>query len=154
RARARRGAGARLAGRSAGGGATGAPARALAYACPAQGARRLCLGASGRNERAQLSRAGGALATVRRARVGRRAARGAGRRSGGAAVSLGGIIDSHCHLDFEAYAGELDDVLARARAAGVVGMVTIGSGRSVASARAAVVLAEREPDIWATVGVH
>ena len=64
------------------------------------------------------------------------------------------IIDSHCHLDFEDYAGELDAVIDRARAAGVIALVTIGSGRDLASARAAVALAERFPFIWATVGVH
>lgn len=35
------------------------------------------------------------------------------------------ITDSHCHLDFPDFAGELSDVIARARAAGVTRMVTI-----------------------------
>ncbi|RMD48228.1 MAG: TatD family deoxyribonuclease [Alphaproteobacteria bacterium] len=35
------------------------------------------------------------------------------------------IVDSHCHLDFPQFAGELDAVIARARAAGVTRMVTI-----------------------------
>jgi TatD DNase family protein len=35
------------------------------------------------------------------------------------------IVDSHCHLDFADFAGELDSVVARARAAGVTRMVTI-----------------------------
>ncbi len=35
------------------------------------------------------------------------------------------IVDSHCHLDFPQLAGDLDDVIARARAAGVSRMVTI-----------------------------
>lgn len=35
------------------------------------------------------------------------------------------IVDSHCHLDFPDFAGELPDVIARARAAGVTRMVTI-----------------------------
>ena len=35
------------------------------------------------------------------------------------------IVDSHCHLDFADFAGELDAVIARARAAGVRRMVTI-----------------------------
>jgi TatD DNase family protein len=64
------------------------------------------------------------------------------------------IVDSHCHLDFEDYAAERDAVIARARAAGVVQMVTIGSGRDLTSAREAVALAERHPYLYATVGVH
>ena len=35
------------------------------------------------------------------------------------------LVDSHCHLDFENLAPDLDDVVARARAAGVTRMVTI-----------------------------
>lgn len=35
------------------------------------------------------------------------------------------IVDSHCHLDFPDFNGELPDLLARARAAGVTRMVTI-----------------------------
>jgi TatD DNase family protein len=64
------------------------------------------------------------------------------------------IVDSHCHLDFKDYEGELPDVLARARAAGIVAMICIGSGRDVSSARSAVAIAGREDDIYASVGVH
>jgi TatD DNase family protein len=64
------------------------------------------------------------------------------------------VIDTHCHLDFEDFSPELPAVLDRARAAGIAAMVCIGSGRDVASARNAVNLAAREPDVWATVGVH
>ena len=35
------------------------------------------------------------------------------------------ITDSHCHLDFPDFDGELDEVIARAHAAGVMRMVTI-----------------------------
>jgi TatD DNase family protein len=64
------------------------------------------------------------------------------------------IIDSHCHLDFPDYGAELPDVLARARAAGIVRMICIGSGRDITSARSSVALAAREPDIYASVGIH
>jgi len=64
------------------------------------------------------------------------------------------IVVSHCHLDFEDYAQDLPEVLARARAAGVATMVCIGSGRDIGSARGAVALAAREPDVLAAVGVH
>jgi TatD DNase family protein len=45
-------------------------------------------------------------------------------------------------------------VLARARAAGIVRMICIGSGKDIASARSAVALATREPDIYASIGIH
>src|SRR5687768_1112794 len=68
---------------------------------------------------------------------------------------LGGpMIDSHCHLDFDEYGTDRAEVLARARQAGITAMVTIGSGRDLAPARAAVALAADEPDIFATVGIH
>ncbi|MFY0691918.1 MAG: TatD family hydrolase [Paracoccaceae bacterium] len=40
-------------------------------------------------------------------------------------MSIAEITDSHCHLDFPDFEGELPDVIARARAAGVTRMVTI-----------------------------
>jgi TatD DNase family protein len=64
------------------------------------------------------------------------------------------IIDSHCHLDFPDYGAELPEVLARARAAGIVRMICIGSGRDIGSARSSVALAAREPDVYASVGIH
>ena len=35
------------------------------------------------------------------------------------------IVDSHCHLDFPDFEGELPEIIARANAAGVTRMVTI-----------------------------
>jgi TatD DNase family protein len=67
---------------------------------------------------------------------------------------LGGIIDSHCHLDPDEYDGDHAAVIERAQAAGVSGLVAIGSGRDLKSARTAVELAARHPVVWATVGVH
>lgn len=40
------------------------------------------------------------------------------------------IVDSHCHLDFPDFEGELDEIIARARAAGVRRMVTICTRRA------------------------
>jgi len=62
------------------------------------------------------------------------------------------LFDTHAHLHFPELAGDLDAVLDRARAAGVVGMVTIGTDRETNPA--AVALAERWPDVYATVGIH
>jgi TatD DNase family protein len=64
------------------------------------------------------------------------------------------LIDSHAHLDGPDFDADRADVLARARAAGVAAMVCVGSGADLATAERAVALAEREPDIWATVGIH
>ena len=64
------------------------------------------------------------------------------------------LIDSHCHLDFADFGADLAAVLGRARDAGLVTLVCIGSGRDIASARSAVALAGREADIYATVGIH
>ena len=62
------------------------------------------------------------------------------------------MIDSHAHLDMEEFNKDLDDVLARARSAGVETIITIGTDSS--SSRKAAELAAGHPDVWATVGVH
>ncbi len=63
------------------------------------------------------------------------------------------LIDTHCHLDPEYFPEGPDETLARARSAGVTGFVCVGVG-SPAQARAALELAGRRADVWATVGVH
>ena len=62
------------------------------------------------------------------------------------------LIDSHCHLDFEALAADLDGVLARAAAVGVTGMVTISTRVENFSTYAGI--AERYPNVWCSVGTH
>ena len=62
------------------------------------------------------------------------------------------LIDSHCHLDFEALSNDIDGVLARAAAAGVTGMVTISTHVDKFSTYAA--LAERYDNVWCSVGTH
>jgi TatD DNase family protein len=62
------------------------------------------------------------------------------------------LIDSHCHLDFEQLSADLPGVLARARAAGVDGMVTIGTRvEKFATIRA---IAQAHDEVWCTVGTH
>jgi len=62
------------------------------------------------------------------------------------------LIDSHCHLDYFVEA-ETPDIIARARAAGVERMVTIGT--RMAQAAKVKALTERFPDaVWGTVGIH
>lgn len=62
------------------------------------------------------------------------------------------LVDSHCHLDFPDYAGQVDDVLARARAAGVGVCVSIGTELKRFPGVKAV--AEAHADVWCSVGVH
>jgi TatD DNase family protein len=61
------------------------------------------------------------------------------------------LIDSHCHLDYFTPA-ELPDVLARAAAAGVREMVTIGT--TLAQSQGLLALTDTHPQVWCTVGVH
>lgn len=64
------------------------------------------------------------------------------------------LFDSHAHVDGPEFDEDRGDVLARARAAGVQRMIVIGAVGEPASAERAVALAERDPDIWATVATH
>ena len=61
------------------------------------------------------------------------------------------LIDSHCHLDYFSEA-ERPDMLARARAAGIGEMVTIGTRLSHAAEQLA--LTDAMPGLWCTVGTH
>jgi TatD DNase family protein len=64
------------------------------------------------------------------------------------------LIDSHAHVDGPEFDADRADVLARARAAGVQRIVVIGAVGEPDSAERAVALAERDPEIWATVATH
>ncbi len=62
------------------------------------------------------------------------------------------ITDSHCHLDFPDFAGELPEIVARAKAAGVHRMVTICTRmRNVAAVRA---IAEAHDGVFFAAGIH
>ncbi|GAA0730082.1 TatD family hydrolase [Sphingomonas japonica] len=62
------------------------------------------------------------------------------------------LADSHCHLNYKGLAEQQDAVLARARARGVTAMLNIATREGEWADVIAV--AEREPDVWATIGVH
>ena len=62
------------------------------------------------------------------------------------------LVDTHCHLADPAYAPDRADVLERAWAAGVGRVVVVGESRS--SAEAALALADAEPRLSVTAGVH
>lgn len=62
------------------------------------------------------------------------------------------LIDTHAHLDMREYNDDREDVIKRAKDAGVEYIVTIGT--TVESSRDAVVLAEEYDFIYAAVGIH
>jgi TatD DNase family protein len=62
------------------------------------------------------------------------------------------LVDSHCHLNYAGLIEHQAEVLARARNSGVTTMLNISTrerewGEVIATA-------EREDDVWATVGIH
>ncbi len=65
------------------------------------------------------------------------------------------LVDSHCHIDGEQFDVDRHEVLARAREAGVIAMLNIGSGSPREdSFEKSVELAERHGTIYAAVGIH
>lgn len=63
-----------------------------------------------------------------------------------------GLVDTHCHLDFEQFEADREAVLQAARAAGVVRVLI--PAVDLPTSRRAVELAERYPEVRAAVGVH
>jgi TatD DNase family protein len=64
------------------------------------------------------------------------------------------LTDSHCHLDDPKFAPDFNAVLDRAAAAGVTRLLSIGTGDGPPELDRAVRLADKFPQIYATVGVH
>jgi TatD DNase family protein len=62
------------------------------------------------------------------------------------------LIDSHCHLDFPDFSGELDAIVGRARAVGVGRMVTIST--RIKRHGDLIAIAERYDDVFCSVGTH
>lgn len=62
------------------------------------------------------------------------------------------LIDSHCHLNYKGLVEDQDAVLARARAVGIGGFLNIST--RLAEWQDVIATAEREPDVWASVGIH
>jgi TatD DNase family protein len=61
-------------------------------------------------------------------------------------------FDSHCHLTAERFDEDRADVIARAKAAGVVGMIAVASDR--ADSEDVARLVGRHPGVWGTAGIH
>ena len=62
------------------------------------------------------------------------------------------LADSHCHLNYKGVFEQQGEILARARASGVTAMLNISTRESEWDA--VVATAEREPDVWAAIGIH
>lgn len=62
------------------------------------------------------------------------------------------LIDTHCHLDFPDFNSDRDSVIRRAVEAGVTRMIAIGT--NLETSRAALALADRHPEVYATIGIH
>ncbi|TCQ08304.1 TatD family hydrolase [Sphingomonas sp. PP-CC-3A-396] len=62
------------------------------------------------------------------------------------------LADSHCHLNYKGLVEDQQAVLERARARGVTAMLNISTRENEWDD--IVATAEREPDVWATIGIH
>jgi TatD DNase family protein len=62
------------------------------------------------------------------------------------------LVDSHCHLDFDALQADIDGVMARAKEAGVERMVTIST--RVKKFDQIKAIAEKFPHVFCSIGTH
>jgi TatD DNase family protein len=62
------------------------------------------------------------------------------------------LFDTHAHIHDKEYNSDLADVIARARDAGLAGILTLGTDAT--SSRCALALAREHADVWSAVGVH
>jgi TatD DNase family protein len=64
------------------------------------------------------------------------------------------VIDSHCHLAGPEFADDLDDVIARARGAGLLHAMVILAADDEPELRQAQEVSARWPDVRFSIGVH
>jgi TatD DNase family protein len=64
------------------------------------------------------------------------------------------FVDSHAHLDGKQFDSDREQVIARAREAGVQAIVAIGNGDGPAQVDCGIRLAEKYDFIYATLGIH
>lgn len=62
------------------------------------------------------------------------------------------LVDTHCHLDFPEFNDDREEVIKRAKAAGVEYIINVGS--SLENSRAAIKLSQSYPQVFASVGIH
>jgi TatD DNase family protein len=66
--------------------------------------------------------------------------------------SLATLIDTHCHLEMDEFNSDREEVIQRARDAGIVALITIGS--DMRGNKGAIELSEKYESIYAAVGIH
>jgi TatD DNase family protein len=64
------------------------------------------------------------------------------------------FIDSHCHLDGPRFDSDREQVIARAREAGIANILAVGTGDGPGTLDCAVKISEQHDFIFATVGIH
>ena len=64
------------------------------------------------------------------------------------------FIDSHCHLDGARFDPDREQVIARARDAGIVNILAVGTGDGPGTLDCAVKISEQHEMVYATVGIH
>jgi TatD DNase family protein len=62
------------------------------------------------------------------------------------------FYDTHAHLDFPDFQGDIEAIIARAHAAGIERIISIGT--DLEGSKRAIALAERFPNVYAVVGWH
>ena len=62
------------------------------------------------------------------------------------------LVDTHCHLDFNRFDSDRDQVITRARESGLERI--LNPGINLESSQAVVNLSEKYPEVYAAVGVH
>jgi TatD DNase family protein len=64
------------------------------------------------------------------------------------------FVDSHCHLDGPRFDADREEVIARAREAGITNILAVGTGDGPGTLDCAVKIAEQHDFIYATIGIH
>jgi TatD DNase family protein len=64
------------------------------------------------------------------------------------------LVDSHCHLDASQFDGDRDEMIRRAVDAGILRLLTIGTGDGPPDLEAGIRLADRYDFVYATAGIH
>jgi TatD DNase family protein len=64
------------------------------------------------------------------------------------------FVDSHCHLDGPRFDSDREEVVTRARDAGIASILAVGTGDGPGTLDCAVKIAEQHDFVYATIGIH
>ena len=67
---------------------------------------------------------------------------------------MANLVDTHAHLDFKDFDQDRENIIERAKSAGLKWIVCIGSGEGIRSARNSIALARENPMLYSTAGIH